>query len=235
MLFLFLFVERAVPTLALYLLARRAALRAAGPLVLEARRVFARMGVGIGVIVAVWGLGATVSALNYFRFLNANAPARVVLLDFGHSVEVLLSGLVFSLRWIVFGAVVGYALLKYQVFDVELRTKRYAHAGTVVGGFALAAGLTGFVASEALPGNLGVLAAIEACTAARWKCTARTSRRRWRTGRSTPPNRPSWRTCGAAWASASRSIASSSTWCGSAAPAGTGWRRAAWCWTSTRW
>lgn len=61
---------------------------------------------------------------------------------------------VFGLRWVFFGAIVGYALLKYQVFDVELRTKRWTGRGAAVAALAAVALAVQHASAAALPGNL---------------------------------------------------------------------------------
>lgn len=109
----------------------------------EMRRPFALMGVMVGLTVAVLvlaslDLGAVLPAANF------------------------MSRLTYSFRWIIFGSVVGYALLRYQVFDVELRTKRWTRRAAALAGFGAAALLAGLLVASVAPGNTLALAGSEA-------------------------------------------------------------------------
>lgn len=58
----------------------------------------------------------------------------------------------FSIRWLLFGLIVGYSLLRYQLFDLSTRARRLAAEGLVATAlFAAFAGLAALLATRASP------------------------------------------------------------------------------------
>lgn len=132
------------------------------------RRALRAMSLLVGAILATWVLIETTG-----RWLERSGADPST----WRALVAYLNAYVFSLRWIVFGLVVGYALLRYQLFDVDTRMRRVARlaaAATVLGllaGGAIAAGaILKPLAVTADPGTLLALftLVVVAPLAARW-------------------------------------------------------------------
>jgi hypothetical protein len=114
--------ERTLPTLAMFFLLRAYALRRSAGREDEVRLMFRRMGAFIAAIFAAW-LANTVSTMGVSFPFESDPTSQFV----------------YALRWVFFGSVVALALLRYQVFDLQVKVRRVARAGAVAGALAMLA------------------------------------------------------------------------------------------------
>ncbi|MEX0893635.1 MAG: hypothetical protein WEB88_15830, partial [Gemmatimonadota bacterium] len=126
------------------------------------------------------GLSLSISALRQARTILRRRQARAFLIAFGtRDISFVLTValltvvpptnpyihwvlLLFSLTWLVYLPLVGYGILKHQLFDIDLRVKRTVQRSTVLGSFAGAFFIGGEAFEQILPVDgfvLGILAA----------------------------------------------------------------------------